>query len=745
LRDRAPVAIDIYNNDIYNTDDNCIEADGGAHNIRVFRNRCFNSTGGAFSAQPTFGGPLYFFRNIAYGTTTGGYMKLVDTPAGVMFYQNTLIGQVRYSGPAANIHFRNNLILSDGWSSEVFALRTTTNYSTSDYNGFRPNPGGEAAFEWDSPARAVAADFTHPLEVRKFRTLAEYAAGTGEDAHSRAIDFDSFVQAAIPDKADPQRLYNPEDFDFRLQPGSPAVDAGVDLPTITDGFTGKAPDLGAYELGQPVPHYGPLSQPPGVVAADAPRSMKGPPQAPVAYINSGGLSGAQQGGVATFLGIPFAAPPVGPDRWRAPRPVRSWQGTRDASHFGASCYQVLTPQGFGPWKHEFVVQGEVSEDCLFVNVWTPKVDAKARLPVFVWIHGGGFSQGSGSVAVYDGTSLAGDGIVVVNFNYRMGVFGFLAHPELTREAGHDSPPGNYGLQDMIAALQWVRDNIAAFGGDPDQVTLAGQSAGAMAIHDLLVSPLAAGLFKRVIIQSGLPNIRKATALAAAEKVGEDFAHSRNAATLESLRAVPPAELLGPAQAQGPRFGPIIDGMLLPDSAEKRSASGQFDDTPVMIGMVADEGSAFSPSYRAADESGFTARERGLGALYAWGRERLSLGKQPVYVYMFAHVEPGPDSGRYAAFHSSELPYAFRTFEKSPERDFTAADRALARVVSAYWVNFVKTGDPNGPAVPSWPRLLAADPQIMRLDVNSTAQPLLPGPRLQAMRDYLAHGGNPSLF
>ena len=467
---------------------------------------------------------------------------------------------------------------------------------------------------------------------------------------------------------------------------------------------------------------------------------------PLVHTDSGSLSGVQQQGtVAAFLGIPFAAPPVGPDRWRAPRPVRPWQGTREASHFGANCYQALTPEGFGPWKHEFVVQGEVSEDCLFVNVWTPKSDTQARLPVLVWIHGGGFTQGSGSVAVYDGASLAGDGIVVVNFNYRMGVFGFLAHPELTREAGKDSPPGNYGLQDMIAALRWVQNNIAAFGGDPNQVTLAGQSAGAMAIHDLLVSPLATGLFQRALIQSGLPNSRRAPVLASAEEAGEEFAHSREATSIGALRALPAAALLGPAKPEGPRFGPIIDGMLLPDSPEKRTAGSQFNDTPVMIGMVADEGSAFSPSYGAADESGFTARERGLGALYAWGRERLAHSKQPVFVYMFTHVEPGPESTRYGAFHSSELPYAFRTLDKAPERNFTPADRALARVVSAYWVNFVKTGDPNGKGLSSWPRFATSDPRIMRLDVHSTAQALLPQPKLQAMRDYLAHGGNPAIF
>jgi len=277
LRDRVPVSIDIYNNDIYNTDDNCIEADGGAHNIRVFRNRCFDSTGGALSAQPLFGGPLYFYQNLVYGTTTGGYLKFVDTPAGVLFYQNTLVGQIRYYGPAANVHFRNNLFLSDGWSPQVFAMRTFTNYSTSDYNGFRPNPGADNAFEWDSPPFATAFDYTHPLEVRRFKTLPDFSAATGLDQHSVLLDFDTFVNVGIPDKSDPQRLYDPESLDFRLKASSAAVDAGVELPTITDDFTGKAPDLGAYELGKPIPHYGPRSPPSGSPGPDAPRSIKGPP------------------------------------------------------------------------------------------------------------------------------------------------------------------------------------------------------------------------------------------------------------------------------------------------------------------------------------------------------------------------------------------------------------------------------------------------------------------------------------
>ncbi|HXS27571.1 MAG TPA: hypothetical protein VN730_07900 [Steroidobacteraceae bacterium] len=276
LRDRVPVSIDIYDNDIYNVADNCIEADGGAHDIRVFENRCFNSAGGALSAQPIFGGPVYFYRNVVYNTTTGGYLKLVDTPAGVLLYQNTFIGQTRFFGPASNVHLLNNLILSDGWSAQVLALRTYTSYSSSDYNGFRLAPGSADAFEWDSPPSGVAADFLGKLETRRFRTLAEYRRATGEDRHSILVDFDAFRNVRAPDKSDPQHLYDPEDFDFRLRPHSRAVDAGVRLPTITDGFTGRAPDLGAYEIGRPSPHYGPRVWPAGSRKAGEPRSVRGP-------------------------------------------------------------------------------------------------------------------------------------------------------------------------------------------------------------------------------------------------------------------------------------------------------------------------------------------------------------------------------------------------------------------------------------------------------------------------------------
>jgi hypothetical protein len=255
--DRVPVAIDFYNNDLTNMADNCIEADGGAHNIRVFQNRCLNSAGGALSAQPIFGGPLYFYRNIAYDTTTGGPLKFVDTPAGVLVYQNTFFGQGRFTGPASNVHYRNNLILGDGWAEPVLNLRTYTNYSSSDYNGFRPNPGVADAFEWNSPPFETAADYKAQPATRHFKSLKEYSDTAKQEQHSILLDYDTFVNVKIPDKADPQRLYKPEELDFRLKPGSAAVDKGVLLPSINDDFTGKAPDLGAYELDRPLPAYGP--------------------------------------------------------------------------------------------------------------------------------------------------------------------------------------------------------------------------------------------------------------------------------------------------------------------------------------------------------------------------------------------------------------------------------------------------------------------------------------------------------
>jgi hypothetical protein len=255
IPDRVPLAIDFYNNDIFNMGDNCFETDGGARNIRVFRNRCFNSASGALSVQPVFGGPVYFYQNLIYNSPTGS-LKYIEGSSGIYTYNNTIIGEGR-AGPASNETFRNNLILAQGAFDPVFAITTYTNYTTSDYNGFRPNPGVADAFEWNSPALGVAADFVTTPVTRRFKTMKEFSEATGQEKHSVLVDYDIFTNVRKPDMTDPQHVYKTDDFDFRLKPGSAAVDAGIELPGITDGFTGRAPDLGAYETGVPIPHYGP--------------------------------------------------------------------------------------------------------------------------------------------------------------------------------------------------------------------------------------------------------------------------------------------------------------------------------------------------------------------------------------------------------------------------------------------------------------------------------------------------------
>src|SRR5215467_2439380 len=257
VEDRLPVSIDFYGNDIFNMGDNCIESDGGAHNIRVFRNRCFNVASQALSAQPMYGGPVYFYQNLVYNAPASGSLKLVATPAGVLVYNNTFVGGVNARGPASNVHFRNNLIVSQEEADQVFAVGTYTSYSTSDYNAFRLNPGKDGSFEWNLPREGVVADYKSQPVVHRYKTLKEYSDASGQDKHSVLVDYDTFANVLMPDKTDPQRLYKPDGLDFRLKPGSPAIDAGAALPTINDDFTGKAPDIGAYEVGRPLPRYGP--------------------------------------------------------------------------------------------------------------------------------------------------------------------------------------------------------------------------------------------------------------------------------------------------------------------------------------------------------------------------------------------------------------------------------------------------------------------------------------------------------
>jgi hypothetical protein len=255
-RDRMPVSNDIYGNDVSNMHDNCFETDGGMHNMRVFRNRCFNAAVGAMSPQPIFGGPVYFIRNVVYNSVYGP-LKIQADPSGILVYQNTYVGEITQITPASNMHFRNNLIMGTKARPALFAIDTHTPYSSSDYNGFHVNADAEYSFQWSSPPRGAPVDFTSPREVRRFKTLAEYQRATGQDRNSRAVDYSVFVNAKAPDFTDPTKLVSPGEVDLRLAPRSRAVDSGVVLPGITDGFSGRAPDLGAYEQGIEPPHYGP--------------------------------------------------------------------------------------------------------------------------------------------------------------------------------------------------------------------------------------------------------------------------------------------------------------------------------------------------------------------------------------------------------------------------------------------------------------------------------------------------------
>ncbi len=447
--------------------------------------------------------------------------------------------------------------------------------------------------------------------------------------------------------------------------------------------------------------------------------------------------------IVAFKGIPFAAPPVGDLRWRAPKPVLPWHGVRRADKFSASCIQNIVAER-KPWTYEFMTHGDISEDCLYLNVWTGAKSPSERRPVYVYLYGGGFSEGSGAVPVYDGGGLAKKGLVVVTINYRVGVLGFLAYPELTGESDYRAS-GNYGLLDQVAALEWVHENIARFGGDPNRVTLAGQSAGGMSVHDLTASPLAKGLFQRAIVESGGSNIDKAgitltaRGLAEAEADGQKFADSKGAKSLHDLRAMSWQKLTetgpGGPSAPGLRFAPIVDGYSLPAPVREIFAQGRQNDVVTLTGANQGELGGFGPpgpvtveAFRkqarqrfgaqadeflklypaATDEEAKLARsqsirDQALVSMYLWAKERSKTAKTKVYEYLWDHAIPGPDAERFGAFHTSEVPYVMNTLYMS-DRPFTDSDRRIADTLSSYWANFAATGDPNGKGLPQWPAI-----------------------------------------
>ena len=495
-------------------------------------------------------------------------------------------------------------------------------------------------------------------------------------------------------------------------------------------------------------------------------------QAPADVVRTaqGTAAGTTDHGARAWLGLPFAAPPVGDLRWKPPAPAVAWTGVRPADHFSASCEQGVNPDGFGPWTHEYVMSGPVSEDCLYLNIWAPAKPVTKR-PVLVWIYGGGFNSGSGEVPIYNGAAFAKKGIIVVNMNYRVGVYGFFSHPGLDAE-NPQGASGNYGLMDQIAALKWVRANIAAFGGDPDNVTIAGQSAGSASVHALIDSPLATGLFVRAIAESGSGMGMTLSDHATADATGVKLATAAGATTIAQLRALTPDQLA--AAAKGLGFGLSIDGAVFPDAAT--ADHGNHSDVPVLTGMTANESSssrvngtpvvtpdglrqgitrqfgadapAIAALYPATDEASTAiakdavARDRGLAAMYLWTANRKS--HAPVYAYLWTHVEPGPDAAKYKAFHSSELPYVFGTLNTS-DRPFTAADRKLSETAQTYWLNFIRRGNPNGAGLAYWPALKPSDKQILNIGDDIHAQPVLEPAKLDAFTHYVQGGGTLGLF
>ena len=495
------------------------------------------------------------------------------------------------------------------------------------------------------------------------------------------------------------------------------------------------------------------------------------PDAPV-RVTGGAIRGAVSAldaGVVAFKGIPYAAPPAGELRWRPPRPVVAWEGVRDASGSGPICVQNGgrdVPQ---------------DEDCLFLNVWAPR-ETSAPRPVLFWIHGGGYTGGSGTTALYDGTRLAADGAVVVTINYRLNVFGFLAHPALSAESPHGAS-GNYGLLDVVAALEWVRDNVALFGGDPDRVTIFGESAGGGAVMSVMLIPAAEGLFHRAIAQSNWingwdrPLAAPARGWEAAEAQGLRVAAALGIAVdaedpLAAMRAASAADVLAASNADagspflrtGNVWAPNVDGRVVPDDPLAMYRAGRQHRVPLLTGLNGNEGSLMTRGMDVADAAAFedhvrsvypalademlahydasspaaarAAIDKVIHDLYFAGPVRAHAESQaavgaPTWLYHFTHVPPTPWGAELGSHHAAELVYVFGTLTRreaggerplglTPVGDYTDTDTALSATMRAYWVQFAATGDPNREGLPAWP---AFDPETDRhLELSSAIAP-----------------------
>lgn len=472
----------------------------------------------------------------------------------------------------------------------------------------------------------------------------------------------------------------------------------------------------------------------------------------------GTVEGKEEDGVQKFLGIPYAAPPVGDLRWKPPMPAAKWKGMRQANDFGPHCLQGKV---FGDMNFR---DSGGSEDCLTLNVWVSAKRAAAKLPVMVWIYGGGFVAGTTSEPRQDGTHLAKQGVVVVSMNYRLGVFGFLVHLELAKESGRNSA-GNYGLLDQLAALHWVHDNIAAFGGDPNNVTIFGESAGSFSVSAQMASPLSKGLFQKAMGESGAAFSRSGLSFDALstreEKDVKLVKEKLGVTTLAELRALPADKLLEPFSKPGPggfAFGPDIDGYFLPEPVPAIFAAGKQNDVSLLAGWNHDEGSfqiAFSPqkptaeSVKANAEMQFGDKAAEFLKLYPTDSEETTLrsaqdyagdrfiaastwdwmeaqsktGKQPIYRYRFDLGPPSanPNAPKLGAYHSAEIEYVFGQLDSKAGIPWRPEDRQLSELMQKYWTNFAKTGDPNSAGLPQWPKYSAADGwPVMYLDAQSAS-------------------------
>jgi para-nitrobenzyl esterase len=476
----------------------------------------------------------------------------------------------------------------------------------------------------------------------------------------------------------------------------------------------------------------------------------------VIHTADGDLSGVTDAnGVTSYKGIPFAAPPVGHLRWQAPQPVAHWKGVHKADHFGNACYQNEGHSRL-PWTEPYMEQGPVGEDCLYLNVWTAAKSSRERRPVMVYMYGGGFNEGAGSVAVYDGTELAKRGVVIVNMNYRVGPLGFLVYPELTKESEHNSS-GNYGLLDQIAALEWVHKNIAEFGGDPERVTIFGQSAGALSVYDLMQSPLTKGLFVRAIAESGPGLIGGAgggvnqPTLADREQAGVKWAEAKNAHSLADLRALTPADTLASTGRGGPAAmnSPVADGWVLPAPGSAPPSS----EVSLMLGMVADDigvGGAgaqkptvatytdaakkkygnkadqFLALYPVASDDDVAAmqktaaRDQARVSIDLWSARQVKMSPK-IYTYYFDRVLPWPEHPEFGAFHTSDVTYVFNNLDISGH-PVELIDHQVADAVSSYWMDFAANGDPNGKGLSDWPPYSPGVHNTMELGAKMGSMP-----------------------